>query len=96
MDHEFVAERDLTRRPRGRADMPELGIFAQRGKQRPNPLGVTAVEIVRVAAPILTVRGLDAVDGTPVLDVKPYFPQFDRRSDARVPEWVERLMRGYF
>jgi len=96
MDHEFVAERDLVRRPRGRADMPELGIFAQRGKQRPNPLGVTAVEIVRVAGRVLTVRGLDAIDGTPVLDVKPYVPAFDRRSDARVPEWIERLMRGYF
>lgn len=96
MDHEFVAERDLTRRPRGRADMPELGIFAQRGKQRPNPIGVTVVEIVGVAGRVLTVRGLDAIDGTPVLDVKPYFPQFDRREDARVPAWVEQLMRGYF
>ncbi len=96
MDHQFVAARDLVRRPRGRADMPELGIFAQRGKQRPNPLGVTAVEIVGIAGRVLTVRGLDAVDGTPVLDVKPYVPAFDRREDARVPAWVERLMRGYF
>lgn len=96
MDHEFVAARDLVRRPRGRADMPERGIFAQRGKQRPNPLGVTAVEIVRVAAPVLTVRGLDAIDGTPVLDVKPYVPAFDLRMDARVPAWIEQLMRGYF
>lgn len=96
MDHEFAPERDLVRRPRGRADMPELGIFAQRGKQRPNPLGVTVVEIVGVAGRVLTVRGLDAIDGTPVVDVKPYFPQFDRASDAAVPEWVGRLMSGYF
>ena len=96
MDHEFMPPRDLTRRPRGRADMPELGIFAQRGKQRPNPIGVTAVEIMGVSGPILTVRGLDAIDGTPVLDVKPYVPAFDLRGDARVPEWIDRLMRGYF
>ncbi len=44
----------------------------------------------------LVVRGLDAVDGTPVLDVKPYFPAYDRVESPRVPEWVERLMRGYF
>ena len=85
----------LVRRPRGRADMPELGVFAQRGRMRPNPIGVTAVEVVRVDSNQLVVRGLDALDGTPVLDVKPYFPIFDRR-DARVPEWVERLMKGYF
>jgi tRNA-Thr(GGU) m(6)t(6)A37 methyltransferase TsaA len=96
MDHEFRPEHDLVRRPRGRADMPELGIFAQRGKQRPNPLGVTVVEILDVAGPVLTVRGLDAIDGTPVLDVKPYVPEFDRRNGTRVPEWIEHLMKGYF
>ncbi len=96
MEHEFVRERDLVRRPRGRADMPEIGIFAQRGKQRPNPIGITVVEVMAVAGGVLTVRGLDAIDGTAVLDVKPYFPQFDRAPDAFVPEWVERLMVGYF
>lgn len=85
----------LVRRPRGRADMPELGVFAQRGRMRPTPIGVTAVEIVRVEPGRVLVRGLDALDGTPVLDLKPYFPIFDRR-DARVPEWVERLMKDYF
>ena len=85
----------LRRRPRRRADMPLLGVFAQRARMRPNPVGITAVEIVRVEAARLVVRGLDAVEGTPVLDIKPYFPAFDRR-DARVPEWVDRLMRGYF
>lgn len=85
----------LVRRPRGRADMPELGVFAQRGRMRPNPIGVTAVEVVRVEPGRLVVRGLDALDGTPVLDLKPYFPAFDRR-DAQVPEWVGRLMEGYF
>jgi tRNA (adenine37-N6)-methyltransferase len=84
------------RRPRGRADMPEVGIFAQRAKDRPNPIGLTAVEIVAVGEDRLTVRGLDAVDGTPVLDIKPYYPAYDRVESPRVPEWVGRLMRGYF
>jgi tRNA-Thr(GGU) m(6)t(6)A37 methyltransferase TsaA len=86
----------LKRRPRGRADLPLLGVFAQRGRMRPNPIGVTAVEVVRVEPGRLTVRGLDALDGTPVLDLKPYFPVFDRREEARTPEWVEGLMEGYF
>jgi tRNA-Thr(GGU) m(6)t(6)A37 methyltransferase TsaA len=85
----------LVRRPRGRDDMPMLGVFAQRGRMRPNPIGVTPVEIVSVAQDSVVVRGLDALDGTPVLDLKPYVPAFDTR-DARVPEWMERLMEGYF
>lgn len=85
----------LTRRPRGRTDMPLLGVFAQRGRMRPNTLGITPAEIVRVEPAALVVRGLDALDGTPVLDLKPYVPVFDRR-EARVPEWIERLMIGYF
>lgn len=84
------------RRPRGRADMPLLGVFAQRGRMRPNPIGVTAVSVVRVEPGRLVVRGLDALDGTPVLDVKPYVAAFDRAVDARVPEWMDRLMQGYF
>ena len=95
-DAGFEPARHLVRRPRGQADMPELGIFAQRAKDRPNPLGVTVVPIVAVEPTGLRVRGLDAIDGTPILDLKPYFPQFDSASAARVPEWVDRLMTGYF
>ncbi len=86
----------IQRRPRGRGDMPMLGVFAQRGSNRPNPIGVTAASLVRVEPGGVVVRGLDAVDGTPVLDLKPYVPAFDLRGDARVPEWVTRLMEGYF
>jgi tRNA-Thr(GGU) m(6)t(6)A37 methyltransferase TsaA len=86
----------LTRRPRGRADMPRLGVFAQRGRMRPNTVGITAVRIARVEPGKVVVRALDALDGTPVLDLKPYVPVFDRRDDARTPEWVDRLMDGYF
>ncbi|HVF99477.1 MAG TPA: tRNA (N6-threonylcarbamoyladenosine(37)-N6)-methyltransferase TrmO [Chloroflexia bacterium] len=87
---------DLVRRPRGRADMPELGIFAQRAKHRPNPIGLTAVRLLSVRGNVLTVQGLDAIDGSPVLDIKPYFPAFDRVDDATTPEWVGKLMQGYF
>ncbi|HXZ85113.1 MAG TPA: tRNA (N6-threonylcarbamoyladenosine(37)-N6)-methyltransferase TrmO [Myxococcota bacterium] len=92
----FDPARHLVRRPRGQADMPELGIFAQRAKDRPNPLGVTVVELLAVEPDGLRVRGLDAIDGTPIVDLKPYFPDFDSALNARVPEWVGRLMRGYF
>lgn len=92
----FDPATDLVRRPRGRADLPEVGIFAQRAKHRPNPLGLTAVRLLGVAGAVLRVQGLDALDGTPVLDLKPYFPAFDRVADAVTPAWVDRLMAGYF
>lgn len=92
----YQPELHRVRRPRGQADMPEVGIFAQRAKDRPNPIGLTTVEIVAVGQDRLTVRGLDAVDGTPVLDIKPYYPVYDRVESPRVPEWVGKLMRGYF
>jgi len=92
----FDPSRDLIRRPRGLADMPEVGIFAQRAKDRPNPLGITAVSIAGLERGALVVRGLDAIDGTPVIDVKPYYPAYDRLQDATVPEWVDRLMKDYF
>lgn len=93
--HEMPPTTQLTRRPRGRADLPELGLLAQRARHRPNPIGVTAVQVIAVSADRLTVRGLDAINGTPVLDIKPYFPDFDSRA-ARVPDWATRLMTGYF
>ena len=92
----FDPARHLVRRPRGLAELPELGIFAQRAKDRPNPLGITCVPILSVRADGLRVRGLDAIDGTPVLDVKPCFPQFDAPGPLRVPAWVDALMRSYF
>lgn len=97
MEHDPDGEAPaVMRRPRGRADMPHVGVFAQRGRMRPNPLGVTAVEVVSVAEDRLRVRGLDAIHGTPVLDLKPYVPDFDRVCSPRVPEWMDTLMKGYF
>ncbi len=86
----------LRRRPQGRADMPEVGIFAQRARHRPNPIGVTAVPLLRREENRLVVRGLDAIDGTPVMDVKPYVPQFDAVAKPTVPPWIDRLLERYF
>lgn len=92
----FSPEDHLLRHPRERPDLPRLGIFAQRGRHRPNAIGVTTVSVESVALGSLFVTGLDAIDGTPVLDVKPHFPIFDAPPNPRVPEWVSRLMAGYF
>jgi tRNA-Thr(GGU) m(6)t(6)A37 methyltransferase TsaA len=92
----FDPARHLVRRPRGLAEMPELGIFAQRAKDRPNPLGISVVRLLSVEPDGVTLRGLDAIDGTPIVDLKPYFPHFDSASGATLPAWVDALMRGYF
>lgn len=92
----FDPRTQLLRRPRGMENMHEVGVFAQRTKYRPNPIGVTAVELRGIAGHALAVRGLDALDGTPVLDVKPYIPAFDRVAEPRTPEWVASVMEGYF
>jgi len=92
----FDPEKQLLRRPRGMEDMHEVGVFAQRTKFRPNPIGVTAVKLLGIAGNIVRVRGLDALDGTPVLDLKPYLPPFDRADDVKMPPWVGHVMEGYF
>lgn len=91
----FDIEKHLQRRPQNRDDMPLVGIFSQRGKDRPNQIGMTSVKVVSVAGDRVVVSGLDAIDGTPVLDIKPYYPVYDKK-DAEVPEWVDRLMEHYF
>ncbi len=84
------------RRPRGNPAWPEVGIFAQRAKFRPNRLGLTTCPIVAVAGTTIRVRGLDAVDGTPVLDLKPTMVEFGPRGPVRQPAWARELMAGYF
>lgn len=76
--------------PRGRQDMPLLGVFATRTNLRPNPIGLTLCELVKVEGNVLTVRGLDAYNDTPVLDVKPY-DLWDCVPNARMPEWWKKL-----
>jgi len=76
--------------PRGREDLPLVGAFAVRTNLRPNPIGLTLVELLKTQGNTLTVRGLDAFDGTPVLDIKPYDP-WDIAPNPRVPDWWRKL-----
>lgn len=92
---EYKPEKHLQRRPQNRENMPLVGIFSQRGKDRPNKIGMTAVRIVEVCEKALVVKGLDAINGTAVLDIKPYYPVYDKK-EAAVPDWVNRLMEHYF
>lgn len=78
-------------RPEGRADMPEVGTFATRTPQRPNPIGLSTPRLVRRDGPTLWVTGIDAWPGTPILDIKGYTPRDDLRFDASVPDWLSRL-----
>jgi tRNA-Thr(GGU) m(6)t(6)A37 methyltransferase TsaA len=78
--------------PRGRSDMPLLGIFATRTPHRPNPIGLTRVKLLKVEGNVATIQGLDAFDGTPVLDIKP-FDSWDTTEDFRVPEWWLKLAK---
>jgi tRNA-Thr(GGU) m(6)t(6)A37 methyltransferase TsaA len=84
------------RHPRNRADWPLVGIFAQRGKARPNRIGVTMCRLLSVEGLRLKVRGLDAVDGTPVLDIKPVMTGFLPRGEILEPEWAKELMKEYW
>jgi len=84
------------RRPRGREDWPLVGIFAQRGRNRPNRLGVSVCQVVSVAGLTLEVEGLDAIDGTPVLDIKPVLKGFIPRGEVREPAWATEIMEGYW
>ena len=85
-----------SRRPRGNPDWPEVGIFAQRARMRPNRLGVTTCELLGVEADRIQVRGLDAIDGTPGIDLKPYMTGCAPRSTVRQPEWAIELMANYW
>jgi tRNA-Thr(GGU) m(6)t(6)A37 methyltransferase TsaA len=94
----LVDESDIVtgaRRPRGNPDWPAVGMFAQRAKMRPNRLGVSNCELVSIDGLDLSVRGLDAVDGTPVLDVKPFMREFEP-TGTRQPAWATELMAGYY
>jgi tRNA-Thr(GGU) m(6)t(6)A37 methyltransferase TsaA len=94
--HQAKSLGTLQRRPQNREDMPNVGLLSQRSKYRPNPIGVTAVSLNGISGCELAVRGLDAVNGTPVLDIKPYYPCYDSQANVLVPEWVDRLMIDYF
>ncbi|HVT78056.1 MAG TPA: SAM-dependent methyltransferase [Acidimicrobiales bacterium] len=84
------------RHPRNNPEWPLVGIFAQRAKGRPNRIGVTTCEIVAVDGLSVRVRGLDAIDGTPVVDLKPYMEEFGPRGEVREPDWARELMAEYW
>jgi tRNA-Thr(GGU) m(6)t(6)A37 methyltransferase TsaA len=86
----------MSRHPRGKKDWSKVGIFAQRNKDRPNHLGLTIVSIVKREGRSLFVKGLDAVDGTPVFDIKPVFAEFLPREAIRQPQWSHELMKDYW
>ena len=84
------------RHPRGRTDWPEVGILAQRAKDRPNRIGLTTCRVLGVDGGTIEVQGLDAVDGTPVLDVKPFMVEFAPLGPVYQPAWASELMRHYW
>ena len=84
------------RHPRGNEDWPRVGIFAQRAKDRPNRIGVSVCRLLGVDGLELRVAGLDAVDGTPVLDIKPVMEEFLPRGEVSQPAWSRELMKGYW
>ncbi len=85
-----------SRHPRNNMDWPKVGILSQRGKNRPNRLGATLVKILRREGRHLEVQGLDAIDGTPILDIKPVMREFLPREEVHQPEWATELMKQYW
>lgn len=85
-----------SRHPRGRKDWPKVGIFAQRGKDQPNRIGITTCRLIGVDGTSIRVSGLDAIDGAPVLDIKPCMREFLPRSEVRQPAWASELMKNYW
>jgi tRNA-Thr(GGU) m(6)t(6)A37 methyltransferase TsaA len=84
------------RHPRNLEHLPEVGIFAQRAKNRPNKLGLTIVKLLKIENKTLYVSGLDAINGTPVLDIKPVFKQFLPGEDVKQPDWTNEIMKNYW
>ena len=74
--------------PRGKQELPLTGLFATRSPNRPNPVGKATVRLLQRQGNILKVKGLDAIDGTPVIDIKPYIPGYDSVDNANVPQWI--------
>jgi tRNA-Thr(GGU) m(6)t(6)A37 methyltransferase TsaA len=76
--------------PRGRQELPIVGLFATRSTQRPNPLGITTIRLLKRLDNVLKVEGLDAIDGTPVIDIKPHLPGYDSAANTEVALWITK------
>ncbi|KGM26951.1 SAM-dependent methyltransferase [Photorhabdus laumondii] len=96
--HKVPAEKIVTgaRHPRGQTELPLVGIFGQRAKARPNRLGVSCCELLACDGLTLTVKALDAIDGTPVIDIKPYMQSFEPQTEIREPAWISAIMAQYY
>jgi len=88
--HQLPAGRQLPHKvhPMGKPELPLVGRFATRSPSRPNPVGQATVKLLERHDNILKVKGLDAIDGTPVIDIKPYLPGYDSADGAKVPLWM--------
>ncbi len=82
--------------PRGNMNWPEVGIFAQRKKDRPNSIGLTIAELIKREGNKIWVKNLDAIDGTPILDIKPVLKEFLPRGEIKQPQWSKELMMNYW
>jgi tRNA (adenine37-N6)-methyltransferase len=82
--------------PRENTNYPSMGIFAQRKKDRPNQIGLCTVELIEVVKSKIIVKNLDAIDETPILDIKPVFKEFLPKGEVKQPEWVGDLMKEYW
>lgn len=85
-----VERKSLKTHPMGRQDVPPQGIFAVRTPNRPNPIGKQTVRLLERRGNVLRVQGLDAIDGTPVIDIKPFIPGYDSVPNATTPDWIVR------
>lgn len=96
--HAVTPDKIITgaRHPRNNPAWPKVGIFAQRGKNRPNRIGSTICKVVSRAGRSLVLAELDAIDGTPVLDIKPIMMEFLPREATRQPTWSKELMAEYW
>lgn len=84
------------RHPRNNPEWPKVGIFSQRGKNRPNQIGLTICRVLKIDGTKIFLEGLDAVNGTPVLDIKPWVKEFAPRGEVFQPNWISELMKGYW
>lgn len=82
--------------PRGNPNYPSVGIFGQRKKDRPNTIGLATVELLEHNGRTLKVKFLDAINGTPILDIKPVFKEYEPKSEIKQPTWVADLMKNYW
>ena len=81
----------VTHRPQGNPEVPVVGIFACRCPRRPNPIAITTVRLMGREGNKITVKGLDILDDTPIIDIKPYWPIYDNVKDGKIPDWVNKL-----